>query len=147
MADLQHFHLFPGLPFEIREMVWMSSFPDARSIRARPVLEALSWIYHNRKSRQVLDVKFSYEDSNPIVALRTSRESCQAALSVYRPRVTEWGIIYFYPNRNTILFAGFETVFETLISHGSRPASIAQLLITICERKASQFPDSSKNVE
>jgi 2EXR family len=88
MADLQHFHLFPELPFEIREMVWMSSFPCARSIRARPVLEALSWIYHNRKSRQVLNVKFSYEDSDLIAALRTSKEPRQTVLSVYRPRVT-----------------------------------------------------------
>jgi 2EXR family len=147
MADLQHFHLFPELPFEIREMVWMSSFPGARSTRARPALEALNWIYHNRKARQILDVTFSYEDSDRIVALRTSRESRQAALSVYRPRVTGWGIIYFCPDRDTVLFAGFETVFETLVSHGSRPASIAQLLMNTCEREASQFADSSTKVE
>jgi hypothetical protein len=125
----------------------MSSFPGARSIRARPVLEALSWIYHNRKSRQVLDVKFSYEESDPIVGLRTSRESHQAVLSVYRPRVARWKIIYFCPDRDTVLFAGFETVLETLVSHGLRPASIAQLLMNICECEASQFADSSTNVE
>jgi hypothetical protein len=38
-------------------------------------------------------------------------------------------------------------VFKTLVLHGSRPASIAQLLINICEREASQFVDSSTNVE
>jgi hypothetical protein len=71
------------------------------------------------------------------VALRTSRESRQAALSAYRPRVTRWGIIYFCPDRDTVLFVGFETVFETLVSHRSRLASIAQLLINTCEREAS----------
>jgi len=87
MADLQHFHLFLGLPFEIREMIWIFSLPGARSIRTHLALEALSWIYHNRKSREVLDVKFSYEDSDLIAALRTSRESREAVLPVYRPRV------------------------------------------------------------
>ena len=38
-------------------------------------------------------------------------------------------------------------MFETLVLHGSRPASIAQLLVNICEREASQFADSSTNVE
>jgi hypothetical protein len=73
----------------------MFSFPGAHSIRVRLALEALSWTYHDSKSLEVLDVEFSYEDSDPIAALRTSRESRQAALSVYRPRVTGWGIIYF----------------------------------------------------
>jgi hypothetical protein len=48
-------------------MIWISSFPGARSIRVRLVLdEALSWIYHNGKSPEVLDVKFSYEESDPL---------------------------------------------------------------------------------
>jgi hypothetical protein len=38
-------------------------------------------------------------------------------------------------------------MFETLVLHGSRPASIARLLVNICEREASQFADSSTNVE
>ena len=38
-------------------------------------------------------------------------------------------------------------MFETLVSYGSRPASVAQLLMDICEREASQFVDSSTNVE
>jgi hypothetical protein len=147
MADLQHFYLFPGLPFEIRELIWIFSLPGARSIRARLALEALSWIYHNGKSPEVLDVKFSYEESGPIPALWTSRESRQVALSAYRPRVAGWKTIYFCPDRDTVLFAGFETMFKTLLSHGSRPASIAQLLVNICEREASQFADSSTNVE
>jgi hypothetical protein len=125
----------------------MYSFPGARLIRVHLALEALSWTYHNSKSPEVLDVEFSYEDSDPIAALRTSRESRQAALSFYRPRVTGSGIICFCPDRDTVLFAGFETVFETLVLYGSRPASIAQLLMNICEREASQFADSSTNVE
>jgi hypothetical protein len=38
-------------------------------------------------------------------------------------------------------------VFETLVSHGSRPASIARVLMNIYGREASQFADSSTNVE
>jgi hypothetical protein len=128
-------------------MIWISSFPSARSIRVRLALEALSWIYHDGKSPEVLDIKFSYEESDPIVALRTCRESRRAVLSVYRPRVAGWKTIYFCPDHDTVLFAGFEPMFETLVSHGSRPASIAQLLMNICEREASHFADLSTNVE
>jgi hypothetical protein len=139
MADLQHFHLFSWLPGEIREIIWLFSFPSARSIRV--------CLAHNSKSLEVLDVEFFYEDNDPVAALRTSRESRQAALSVYRPRVIRWGIIYFCPDRDTVLFAGFETVFLTLVSHGSRVGHIACLCMNICERESSQFADSSTNVK
>ncbi len=145
MADLQYFHRFPELPFEIRQMIWMFSFPRARSVRVR--LAALNWFYHNGKSPEVRDVKFSHEESDPIVALWTCRESRQAVLSVYRHRVARGKTIYFCPDRDTILFAGFEPIFETLVSQGSRPAFIARLLVNLCERGASQFADSSTNVE
>ena len=51
-------------------------------------------------------------------------------------------MVYFCPDRDTVLFAGF----EMLVSQGSRPA-IARLLLNVCERGVSQFADSSTNVE
>ena len=38
-------------------------------------------------------------------------------------------------------------MFETLVSHGSRPAFIARVLMNIYGREASQFADSYTNVE
>jgi hypothetical protein len=38
-------------------------------------------------------------------------------------------------------------VLGTLVSHGLRPASIAQLFMNICELEANRFADSSTNVE
>lgn len=146
----QHFHLFLELPFEIREMIWKFSLPSTRSIRVRLlVLEdrPLNLFYHRNKSLRVLDVEFSYEDHDLIMALQTSKESRQAALLVYRCLVTSGRTIYFCPNRDTLQFAGFETVFETLVSNAWRPASIMQLLMGMCNLEASRFADSSTTVE
>jgi hypothetical protein len=81
------------------------------------------------------------------VALQTSTESRQAALLVYRCIVTGGRTIYFSLDRDTLLFAGFETVFETLVSNAWRPGHIAQLLINTCDLEASQFADSSTTIE
>jgi hypothetical protein len=56
-------------------------------------------------------VEFSYEDNNPIVVLKTSRESREIALLVYQSFVKGERIIYFCPDRHTLLFARLEAVF------------------------------------
>ena len=79
------FPRFPELPLEIREKIWKFSFLDARSIRVRPIGPKdgnLPLLVHRNKPQRVL-VKFSYEDVNLIIALKTSRESRKITLSVY----------------------------------------------------------------
>jgi hypothetical protein len=146
----QHFHPFTKLPFEIRKMIWKFTFPDARSIRVRPLVpddRFLCLLDHSNNRVGVLDVGFSYKDNDPIVALRTVRESRQAAQSVYRCLVKNGQTIYFCPDRDTLLFAGFEKVAETLVLNAWRPASIAQLLRNTCDREASPFADTSTIIQ
>ena len=85
----------------------------------------------------MVHVKFSYEDNNPIAALRTSRESRKAALSVYQ-RCIENGI-YFCPDRDTLLFTGLEEMFQTLLSTGARPHYIVRVLTNTFDYEASQL--------
>jgi hypothetical protein len=167
----QNFHQFPELPPEIREKIWKFSFPDARSIRVCPIVPKdghLSLPVHGNKPQRVL-VKFSYEDDNPIMALKTSRESRGIALSVYKcfiehPRGLELEgdeedldlplggkITYFCPDRDTLLFAGLEEVFMMLLLSGERPGSVTQLLTNTFDHEASQitdqFADSSTTIK
>jgi hypothetical protein len=145
----QNFHQFPKLPPEIREKIWKFSFPDARSIRVCPYIPKDGdppLLVDVDEPRKVL-VEFSYEDDNPIVALKTSRESREIALSVYRSFGKGGRIIYFCPDRNTLLFAGLEEVFFMLVLAGDRPGSVIQLLRNTFDYKASQFADSSTTIK
>jgi hypothetical protein len=66
---------------------------------------------HDNKPQRV-DVRFSYEDNNsPIIVLKISKESRKVVLSVYYHFVGGRRKIYFYPNRDTLLFEGLRVVF------------------------------------
>ena len=60
----------------------------------------LSLLVRGNKPQRVL-IEFSYEDNDPIVALKTSGESRKIALSVYRSFVKGGRTIYFCSDRDT----------------------------------------------
>jgi hypothetical protein len=120
-------------------MIWTFSLPGACSIRVRPTVPKdglLPLLSDRYKPRRVL-VKFSYEDNNPIAALRTSRESRKAALSVYQYCIENG--IYFCPDRDTLLFTGLEAMFRTLVLTGERPHFIVRLITNTLDYEASQL--------
>jgi hypothetical protein len=82
-------------------------------------------------------IKFSYKDNNPLVALKTSRESYEIALLFYESFIKDRRRIYFCPNCDTLLFTGLKAVFLMLLFTGERPGSITQLLINTFDYKAS----------
>jgi len=102
----------------------------------------LSLLVRGNKPQRLL-IEFSYEDNNPIVALKTSGESRKIALSVYRSFVKDGRRIYFCPNRDTLLFAGHEAVFSMLLFTGERPGFVTQLLKNTFDHEASQLTNSS----
>jgi hypothetical protein len=145
----QNFHLFSKLPREIREKIWKLSFPDGRSIRVCPIVPKdgyLALLVRGNKLQRVL-TEFSYEDNDPIVALKTSRESREIALSVYRSFVKGERIIYFCPDRDTLLFAGLETVFLMLLYIGGRPGLLRNILDHEASQLEDQFRDPSTTIK
>lgn len=150
----QDFHRFPKLPPEIREMIWTFSFPGTRSIRVRPLVpegRPVHLLNHDNKPQRV-DVRFSYEDNNgPIIALKISKESRKAALSVYHCFVGGGRKIYFCPNRDTLLFEGLRAVFWKLLRAGESARSVLRLLTNTCDHEATQlagqFAYSSPTIE
>jgi hypothetical protein len=147
----QDFHLFPDLPFEIRGRIWRFSFPKARTIQALPLIdEDRPLTYRDNESSKVLDITFSYESKNPITAfLRTSKESQKLALSIYQRLVMGRRTIYFYPDRDILVFVGLPTVFLKLLFKETQ-TNIMRLLENTLDHESRQLTgqcvDSSTRV-
>jgi hypothetical protein len=137
----QNFHLFSQLPPEIRKKIWKLSFPDGRWIRVHPIVPKdvhLSLLVRGNKPQRLL-IEFSYEDNDPIVALKTSRESRMIALSVYRSFVKGGKRVYFCSDSDTLLFAELVEVSLMLLRTRMRPGLVKQLLANTFDHEAVQL--------
>jgi hypothetical protein len=101
-------------------MIWRRFFPSALSsvpagFALRPPVSKghlLSWLYPVNKFTGFFYVKLSNEDKAIIIALQISGDSHRAALLVYRCLVARGRTIYFYPDRDSLLSAGLETLYQ-----------------------------------
>jgi len=103
----------------------------------------LSWL--TWKFLPTLDIEFSYEHNDSIVALRVPGESRRTFLPYYELRIFRRRTIYLHPDRDTIVLAGLGTAISTLAlcQYNLRAIEMSTVLNNAFAReRARQFPDA-----